>query len=368
MNIKTSKYRRHIDAPYALVMAYQRGNFEKFSKLIDSGANINCVDVLGYPLISCVIDNFDKIKNNRKFFDKLLSAGVSLDGNEKVFNMLLSSIIRQNDIYYMEKILEMGGNVNGTYFFSDDGHITYYGPPIFEAMCKFDLSKIELLLKYNPHLELCNSDGQPVLSALFEISMNNNDFLKKCLAILIENQAPVDDFDNCGNRTINYWAKYSGDLEALKLLIKCNVDINVRDSYGYTPLMRCIKNNDIESSVVLIKNGANLNIKNFDGKTAVQLAADLHKFDILNFIESKYDIYRLDDSGKNIGHHILNSSLWNYDGRNIDDCAKFLKDHPDLFSSKNKDDANIIKALKNNSVKRYLRDLNSTSKENNFVK
>ena len=349
-----------------LMLAYLASDFKKFCKLIDEGADINCPDVFGDPLIDAVIQNFDKIPDNKKFFDKLLSSGASLKGGHYGYDALTLSILRQDDIYYMKKILDAGANINIKGYAIDNDHVVRYGPPIFESLIKFNSSKIKLLLEYNPDLTLCNIEGNTILISLFEVFKYRNDILSECLPFFIEKGAPLEDSNDCGSRLIHYWANYSGDPDILKLLIKNKIDINIRDFAGFTPLMTCIKRFKTAGTLALIENGANLDIKNFDGQTAAMIAANFHSFDILNLIKSKCNIYTLDNAGKNIGYYVFNSPLWNHDGCDIEGSAKFFNNNPKLFSSKNKDNLDLIKALKNYDEKKFLRFMNLTRKQNHL--
>ncbi len=48
-------------------------------------------------------------------------------------------------------------------------------------------------------------------------------------------------------------------------------DLNPIDSLGYSPLARCLLSNQYEAAFKLLSRGANIDIQNLDGRTALTL-------------------------------------------------------------------------------------------------
>jgi len=65
----------------------------------------------------------------------------------------------------------------------------------------------------------------------------------------------------------------SGDHKSLTSLVQNGADINMRDSLGRTALMHAVKAGEVSSLLHLIESGANLNIQANDGWTALMYAA-----------------------------------------------------------------------------------------------
>ncbi len=63
-----------------------------------------------------------------------------------------------------------------------------------------------------------------------------------------------------------------GHAEVIQLLLKHKADPNARDNWHFTPLMEAAIKAKIEVIIVLLQNGADVNIRNADGKTAIDLA------------------------------------------------------------------------------------------------
>ena len=133
-----------------------------------------------------------------------------------------------------------------------------------------------------------NCEIKPLFSALtYSIIMNANDITK----LLIENNADLNKQNNKYNYTplmlllsldtlvmrtltIIYTQRKNNYMEIFKLLLKYGADINLKNNNGNTALQLCIertnyverKNNNYICKL-LIENGANINISNNNGNT-----------------------------------------------------------------------------------------------------
>jgi len=68
-------------------------------------------------------------------------------------------------------------------------------------------------------------------------------------------------------------ASNNGNLEIVKLLLENEANINEKDSYGWSPLIYASFNGYLEIVKLLIKNGVNINEKNNIGNTALYFAS-----------------------------------------------------------------------------------------------
>lgn len=87
-----------------------------------------------------------------------------------------------------------------------------------------------------------------------KLEKNYCDFLK----VVIFNYEPLL-FDAV---TFNY-------VVVIKMLLKLNFDVNIKNSNGSTPLMIAASTNNYEIAEILLKAGADPNIENSYGKTAL---------------------------------------------------------------------------------------------------
>lgn len=140
---------------------------------------------------------------------------------------------------------------------------------------------------------------------------------ESCYAIV-----KLDDINNInktGGRTplmrAAEYASENNNLNVLKCLIKAGADLNVQDANGKTALMLAVGNNQIDAVKELIKEGAKLNIKDKKGNTALSLAVINNNIDIVKELinaGSKLNIgYELIEAIKNnhldIAMKLLNS-------------------------------------------------------------
>ena len=353
-----------------LLYAYEQGDFKKFCQLIEDGSDINCILADGESLISNVVENLCEIKNNKKFFDKLMSLNVSFQHGKNECDLLSTAIRFQPDIYYMKKLLEKGIKINSLSQIKDDEIIDHegiivYGPSIYEAISSFDTKKIDLLLKYKPDLEICNSDDVPLLSFLmYKDSYNNNGKLaNKYFPILMKKGASIFETDLYGKQPIHYWAAYNGNINNFDLLIKRKININAKDKYGNTPLMEAASSNNYKSASILIKNNADLNIQNKDGKTALMMmtgyscdmwAGHRQFIDIRitkTFLKSGCDFLLCDDNLENIAHYLAHCPTTIWSNQDIEIYSKLFNKHPKLISQKNKNGKTPMDILKNKNKK-----------------
>ena len=74
-------------------------------------------------------------------------------------------------------------------------------------------------------------------------------------------------------------------LEVADLLIKSGADVNAQDIYLFTPLHEAILKKKYEICKLLIKNKADPNLKNRDGQSALDLAAQLDDEDLIDILK-----------------------------------------------------------------------------------
>ena len=70
-------------------------------------------------------------------------------------------------------------------------------------------------------------------------------------------------------------AASKGDVGIINLLLSLgkNLDINVSDVYGNTPLHLACEGNNFEAAKILIQKGAQIDVKNKEEKTPLELAS-----------------------------------------------------------------------------------------------
>lgn len=99
--------------------------------------------------------------------------------------------------------------------------------------------------------------------------------------LLSDNRVNIDYKDKCG-MTALIWAVTSSNIPMCQLLIKNKPDMDIKTVIGDTALILSVLNLDIGK--MLVKNGANVDIKNNKGKTAYEEAEESSKAPFMYFL------------------------------------------------------------------------------------
>ena len=104
------------------------------------------------------------------------------------------------------------------------------------------------------------------------LMMSSKGYDGETTKLLLERGADLSARDEEGGQAIHYAAE-EGNLPPFKMLVEAGADINARDDRGCTPLMRAIENFTFKSAEYLIACGADVNAQNDEGQTALMLVS-----------------------------------------------------------------------------------------------
>jgi ankyrin repeat protein len=110
-----------------------------------------------------------------------------------------------------------------------------------------------------------------------------------------------------------------GDTKALPLFFEAGVDINARNSGGYTALMAAAKNGQAEIVNKLLEQKANVDVQGYSGLTALMLAAENNQLSIVKALLAKNADPNLQD---NSGWTALMKAVY----RGNTDCVVVIAD------------------------------------------
>ncbi len=207
---------------------------------------------------SC-LNSYDNVFNKPDFYDH----GASF-------------AIRKGDAACLSKLIQMGKlDVNQpiTGFFESDPVL-----PIWRAINKnslfFNRGKahkiIKVLVDAGANLNIVNENGEnPIHVALKHAEPQKYPSVAKYL--IKTGKINVDQLDREGNAAINYVVKLKNS-QILQSLIEANADLNVKPANGLQPLLTSIMSQWSEGSQQLIKNGADIRIRNFHNKNPLDLS------------------------------------------------------------------------------------------------
>lgn len=160
-----------------------------------------------------------------------------------------------------------------------------------ELFSKDDYIGIKKYIKNGGDLTLTNDMGESVLVCALK---------EKCdmdtVMLLVENGADIFDFDDEGVSVFDIAITYDY-IDFVKYIMNKGIDINktTRRS-GFRPLMTATCYGRVEIVKLLLENGADKEIKDLKGFTAIDFARKMNKKTILKLFE--YD----ENSPKNMGY------------------------------------------------------------------
>jgi hypothetical protein len=138
----------------------------------------------------------------------------------------------------------------------------------------------QLLNKNKALIEITDEMGRtPLMEAII---VNHTEITK----LIIANGADVNKKDNKGWTALHFAAQlYSYDLT--KLLLENGADVDSQDNYGNSPLSTAVFNSRGRGEVILllIKFGADKNLKNKNDVSPYELAKKIANYNIFKFVK-----------------------------------------------------------------------------------
>lgn len=176
--------------------------------------------------------------------------------------------VENNNIEKVSKLLESNKEFNID--FQDDK-----GNTLLHVVKSPEMA--ELLLKNGINAAIQNNDGMTAFGKFFErvyiTSMEHicDSLLKNGIdinAAAYYDEAPV-------TKIANNSATLTTNIEQMSYLVKNKADINIKNSQGYTPLMLSVMKNNIDMVRLLLDSGADANILDNKGRNAKKIGEDM---------------------------------------------------------------------------------------------
>lgn len=148
------------------------------------------------------------------------------------------------------------------------------------SLYKKDRASFNKTITILEDLNCQDEDGRSILV----YAVLENDILSA--KTLISRGANVNLKDNNGWSPLHF-AVNEYHLEIAKLLVESGAEINAKDSYGNTVIWRAVFASKGRGEIidVLLKNGANPDIKNNSGVSARSLAETIGNYDVSKFLK-----------------------------------------------------------------------------------
>jgi uncharacterized protein len=152
---------------------------------------------------------------------------------------------------------------------------------LFDALLTEDLTLLTELLEAGCDVNAQDEEGR---TALIQATIYNN---VEVVQILMEHGANVNTRDFfSGNAALHFAAKnYS--LELLQLLLKNKAEIDIKDINGNTPLFQAVFYASGKGAVIqqLLLHGADRHLKNNLGVSPLELAKTITNYNIMQFFK-----------------------------------------------------------------------------------
>jgi len=314
INIEDIEYNpetKKADGWNALQWAASKGHFRIVEYLLDNGADVNVKDKHGITPFFYACKN----ENSFEIAKYLLEKGANINATDADSASVLMWTAYKGDLQLIKYLIKNGANYKykAGVIYTNEKRTNYYGNLIGIAAGE---NKLELLkffvedlnidiedIEYNP--ETKKADGWNALqwaaskghTKIAEYLLNNGADInanpgssgstalmyavssKKTdiINLLIENGADIKKRNNDGWSILHYAAMYySYRKDILELLLKKDLDINAQatggGAEGWTPLMFAAINGKMSAFETLLDAGADINIKNTEGKTVWEIS------------------------------------------------------------------------------------------------
>jgi len=230
--------------------------------LLGTGTDVNTEDLFGRTPLSYAAERGDPV-----IVELLLNAGA--DPNSGKRDAPVFCAIMQGNTNSLELLLRAGANPNlagefnlsvdhsTTDFMNHSGHLT----PLWMAVCLDQFPMVQMLLKFKADPNNSETDGR---SLLFSVLSHTN-----ILEALLDAGANVDPI----GADENQWTPLSAaanqnNASAVEILLKHGANPNLRDRNGFTPLHWAVYPlADSKVFELLLANNADPNVRSSDGKT-----------------------------------------------------------------------------------------------------
>ncbi len=231
------------DGTTPLIWAIDRTEYEIAEALIAKKANVNVANEFGVsPLTDAAR------QSNSRFVKMLLDAGAKVDSANPDGETALMMAISGGDVSIVQMLVDAGANVNRIEEFHRQTPLMYAAASNRNAgpMVKLLLAK--------------GADVKP--RALY------TDWPSQITS------EPRTQYRSVGGLNALLYAARSGCYECVEDLIAAGADMNLPTPEGVTPLMTALDNEHNDVAKLLMDKGANINVWDWWGRTALWIAVD----------------------------------------------------------------------------------------------
>lgn len=210
--------------------------------------------------------------NDTEKISEFLNNGFDINVMNKNGENAVNVAIASGSYYVLQYLIDNGANLNST---SDTGI-----PPLSQAVLEYNKQAIDILLN-SKKVDMYYVWGEMWTGSPLYIACSKANVY--ALEKMVEHGADLNyDFSEYNAVPLVHYAlsykqfiKNEDYRELIAFLILNKADINAKNNQGQTPLMVALKNGDIDAFNALTAGGADVTIKDNNGKTALFYAESL---------------------------------------------------------------------------------------------
>ena len=210
--------------------------------------------------------------NDTAKISEFLNNGFDINVMNKNGENAVNVAIASGSYYVLQYLIDNGANLNST---SDTGI-----PPLSQAVLEYNKQAIDILLN-SKKVDMYYVWGEMWTGSPLYIACSKANVY--ALEKMVEHGADLNyDFSEYNAVPLVHYAlsykqfiKNEDYRELIAFLILNKADINAKNNQGQTPLMVALKNGDIDAFNALTAGGADVTIKDNNGKTALFYAESL---------------------------------------------------------------------------------------------
>jgi ankyrin repeat protein len=248
------------DKPEALYRAIRDGDIDKTRLLLRNFSDLNQEILICTPLQYAVANKQVRIA------EYLISKGANINpmNPAKEGSVLLSAVFSE-DANMIKMLVEKGADINRT-------------KALNYAIMTKNIKTVEFLLKHGASVNKSDEGSETALHIAVE------DGQIEIIKLLLANGADINAKDEMGETPLYSLIHLPYDNELPRLLLDNGADPNTT-SNG-TPILNAIADTQNEEFVeMLLKKGANVNSKDYQGNTPLQIASKYNNQGVINMLK-----------------------------------------------------------------------------------
>ena len=252
------------DGMTPLLAAITYGKVDIARSLLAKGANVNGANHNGDTPLMIAAEGTAYLPNNMPLVELLLAAKPNIEAQDTQGRTALHRATEEGKLDVARMLLDRGAPIDKR---ANDG-----ATPLFYSVQFGKVPVLELLIERHAQVELADASGNTPLM----IASEGNAYLPNnapMVEALLGAGAHVDSVDAQG-RSALYRASTEGKVDAMRLLLDHQANVNLRANNQSTPLIEAVTYAKLPAAQLLIERGANVNLGDSSDTTPLMIAAE----------------------------------------------------------------------------------------------